>query len=240
MPEGEGGFRQLPADHQPVRHRAGGLRHRRRGRRAPRSCSSRSSASTSSRPPPRRRRTRSGTSRSASSARWPIVTVLYIAVSLVVTGIQNYTRHRSQRRRTAGDGVRRRRRRVDGRPDLGRRLHRPDRGRDDPDARPEPGRVRDGSRRPAAAVDRQGAPDVRHAVPDHADHRCRRRGDRRASSTSTHAGRPGQHRHPVRVRPGQHRRRRSCAVRRPDLPRAFRTPFAAAGGDPRRPSCAST
>ena len=36
-----------------------------------------------------------------------IVTVLYIAVCLVITGMQSYQRHRSRRRGPAGDGVRR-------------------------------------------------------------------------------------------------------------------------------------
>ena len=53
--------------------------------------SSPSSASTSSRPPPRRPGGRSGTCRAASSARSLICTVLYVAVSVVVTGMQKYT-----------------------------------------------------------------------------------------------------------------------------------------------------
>ena len=53
---------------------------------APRSSSSPTSASTRSRPRPRRRGTRSATCRSASSARWRICTVLYIAVAVVLTG----------------------------------------------------------------------------------------------------------------------------------------------------------
>ena len=53
-------------------------------------CSSPTSASTSSRPPPRRPRTRSATCRAASSARWCICTILYVAVALVITGMVNY------------------------------------------------------------------------------------------------------------------------------------------------------
>ena len=96
-----------------------------------------------------------------------IVTVLYMAVSLVVTGMQDYRDDRPRGRRAALDRLRRQRRRLDGRRDRRRRLHRPDRRGDDPDARPDPGRLRDGARR--AAAPRPGA-------------RCTRGSGRRTSS----------------------------------------------------------
>ena len=114
-------------------------------------------------------------------------------------------RHRPQRRRPAVDRVRRGRHGVDGQPDRHRRLHRPHRRGDDPDARPDPGRLRDGPRRPAAGRPGQGAPEVRHAVHLHRDHRCRRRPHRRAGRPGD-PGPPGQHRHALRVRAGERRR----------------------------------
>ena len=76
-----------------------------------------------------------------------IVTVLFHAgVSLVVTEIDLH-RDRSGGAHTARHRVRLRGRGVDGRPDLRRRVHRARGGRDDPDARPDPGQRRDGPRR---------------------------------------------------------------------------------------------
>ena len=84
--------------------------------------------------------------------------------------------------------------------------------------------VRDGPRRAAAAVDRQGAPDLRHAVPDHPDHRGGGRGHRRLRRPDD-PGRPGQHRDALRVHPGQHRGRDPAphpARPRAGLPRPLR------------------
>ena len=78
-----------------------------------RSCSSPSSASTSSPPPPRRPATRSGTCPIGILGSLAIVTVLYIAVCLVITGMQNYRDIDPNDARAACDRVRRRRRGVD-------------------------------------------------------------------------------------------------------------------------------
>ncbi|WP_260428476.1 APC family permease [Micromonospora globispora] len=68
-----------------------------------------------------------------------ICTTLYVAVSLVVVGMQNYAELDEG---TTGCGVPGRRPAVHRQPDHGRRAGRADHGGHDPDARAEPGRVR--------------------------------------------------------------------------------------------------
>ena len=103
-----------------------------------------------------------------------ICTVLYVAVSLVVVGMQNYTELNVDAPL------------ADAFSDVGlpglrddhlpRRPRRPDLGGHDPDARPVPRAVRDEPRPPAAAG---GSPrctrKLRHALPDHDRDRRRRR-----------------------------------------------------------------
>ena len=98
-----------------------------------------------------------------------ICTVLYVAVSLVVVGMQNYTELNADAPLAGAFSARRAA--VLRRDHLGRRAGRPDLGGHDPDARPVAGAVRDEPRPPAAAVARRGAPALRHAVPDHHRHR---------------------------------------------------------------------
>ena len=143
-----------------------------------------------------------------------IVTVLYIVVSLVVTGMQNYTDidpDDAAPLATAFDSV--------GMDWMGRlisigaciglivvvmilMLGQTRVG------------LRDGARRAAAARTGEGAPEVRHAVRLHRDHRRGRR-DHRRPGRPRDPGPPGQHRHPVRVRARERRRRRSCAAAGP-------------------------
>ena len=190
-----------------------------------RSSSSPSSASTSSPPPPRRRRTRSGTCPRGIIGSLAICTVLYVAVSLVVVGMQNYTELSSDG--PAGRRLPQRRAAV-----LLRRSSRSGAlagltsRRDDPDARPVAGAVRHEPRPPAAAGARRGAPAVRHAVQDHPHHRRRRR--RRSpgscrSSTLAELVNIGTLFAFVLVSIGVIILRRT----RPDLPRAFRVPLGA-------------
>ena len=116
-----------------------------------------------------------------------ICTTLYVAVSIVVTGMQNYTElsvERPARRRLQG----RRAPLVRGRHQL-RRRRRPHHGLHDPAARPDPGVLRDEPRRTAAALLLPRPPAVQDPVPaDHParrDHRDRRRLHQpRASSPS--------------------------------------------------------
>ncbi len=122
-----------------------------------RSCSSPSSASTWSPPPPRRPGTRSATCRSGS---W-IARDRHRALHRRVPGDHRHAvlpGHRSRGRRATGDGVRPGGGRVDRQRDLGRRDHRADRGRPHPDDGTDPRRVRDGSRRAAPDLARQGPP----------------------------------------------------------------------------------
>ena len=155
-----------------------------------------------------------------------IVTVLYMRVSLVITGMQNYTEidpESGSPLSDAFDAVG-----VDwmAQHHRGRRLHRPGGRGDDPDARADPGRVRDGPRRPAA----------HRRWP-----RCTRSSARPTSSplivgvavavlagfvAARHADRPGQHRHPVRLRAGEHRRGDPAPHPARPAPRSFRVPAA--------------
>ena len=121
----------------------------RRSSSRPRWCSSPTSASTSSRPPPRRRRTRSATCPAASSARWSICTILYVAVALVITGMVNYKDiNPNAALATAFIDVGQGRVRH---ADLRRCGRRPDHRGDDADDRRRARAVRDEPRQPAAA-----------------------------------------------------------------------------------------
>ena len=128
-----------------------------------------------------------------------ICTVLYVAVSLVVVGMQKYTELSVDR--PAGRRLPQRRAALLLRRRLRRRPRRAHLGRDDPAARPVAGAVRDEPRPAAAAGPGDRAPALRHAVPDHPDHRRRRRAAGRVRAAG-HSRRARQHRHPVRVHPG--------------------------------------
>ena len=110
-----------------------------------------------------------------------ICTVLYVLVSLVITGMVKYDQLDSAAPLAEAfklNGV-----------DLGVQAHlarrrlRHHHRHPGADARSEPGAVRDGAGRPAAAQARQGAPDLRDAVRDHDHHGRVHRGAGRASST---------------------------------------------------------
>ena len=74
-------------------------------------------------------------------------------------------------------------------------------------------------------------PHLRDAVPDHRDHRRRRR-DHRRTGRPRDAGAPGQHRHALRVHPGQ-RRRGHPAPDPAGPPALLQGARRAGGGDPR-------
>ena len=148
-----------------------------------------------------------------------IVTVLYVAVAVVLSGMVRYTAARGQRRRAREprDGVQGQRRDLGGRGDLDRRAGRADDGRDGADPRTDPGAVRDVARRPVAAAAGQDR-FARHTRADHGD---RRRADRggRVGVPGRQAGGDGERRHAVRVRAGVRRRHhpapypaRTCAA----------------------------
>ena len=129
-----------------------------------------------------------------------------MAVSLVVTGMQNYPdidENDAAPLATAFDAVGHG---VDGPADRHRRLHRPDRGGDDPACSARPGSrfamARDGllPRGLAKVHPTFGTPYIITAITGVA-----RRGHRRLRRPR-HPGQPGQHRHAVRLRPGQRRR----------------------------------
>ena len=103
-----------------------------------------------------------------------VCTVLYVAVSAVLTGMVHY----SQLNTAAPVALA-----LDRHPELSlargldqaRRDRRHDLGDAGDDARPAAHLLRDVARRPAAAVLPQGAPDAQDAVHRHADHRARSR-----------------------------------------------------------------
>ena len=125
-----------------------------------------------------------------------ICTVLYVLVCLVITGMVKYTGL------SEGAPI------SDAFDQVGHGLgQHPDRDRGDRRALlgdpgghrgDGPDRLRAVPRRPAAPVDRPGAPEVADAVPGH--HRDHGRGDAAGRvRPARRAGRDGQHRHPVRV-----------------------------------------
>ena len=133
-----------------------------------------------------------------------IVTVLYVAVAVVLSGMVQL--HRASRRRGEGqprDGVRRQRRGLGREGHLDRRAGRADHRRHRAGARADPGVVRDVPRRAAAAAAGQDRP-ARHAG---AHHPARRRAGGRdgVGVPDRQARGDGQHRHAVRVRAGVRR-----------------------------------
>jgi hypothetical protein len=132
-----------------------------------------------------------------------ICTTLYVAVAIVVTGMQHYTealRGRPARRRVQGH----RAPLVRGLHQL-RRRRRPHDGLHDPAPRPDPGLLRDEPRRTAAALLLARPPALQDPAP--ADHPARRdHRHPRGLHQPQRARRTGQHRHAVRVRRRRDRR----------------------------------
>ena len=142
-----------------------------------------------------------------------ICTILYILVSLTLTGMVPYDRAQ----RAAPGGVRGRAgaaAELAPSPDHHRRRARPRLGGAGDAPGPEPGVLLDVARRAARAVGRQGASPVPDAVPLDDLRRHHRRGHHR-HVPDPDPGRAGQHRHAARLRARLRGRAGSCGRRGP-------------------------
>ena len=135
-----------------------------------------------------------------------IVTVLYVAVSIVLSGMVPYTALKSCRRRIEGQPghrVRGQRRRLGRQDHFHRRTGGPDHGGHGAHARPVQGAVRDGARRTAAA--RAGQDRAAWHTGAHHDAGCGADRHCGVGVPDGQARRDGERRDAVRVRPGLRR-----------------------------------
>ena len=130
-----------------------------------------------------------------------IVTVLYVAVAVVLSGMVSYTELRDAgEKANLATAFSRQRRGLGREGHLDRRAGRADHRRHRAGARPDPGVVRDVPRRAVAAPAGQDRP-ARHAGAHHPSRRCAG-GHHGVGVPDRQARGDGQHRHAVRVRAG--------------------------------------